>query len=99
MIATFNGNPVTTIIPCYSTTNDSDETDLKTFYNEVSSLVHSVPKYNVLIIGGDMRAQIGKNVNNKYSLHNSLNRNGEHLTDFILKNRLTCLNTKFQKQK
>ena len=25
-------------------------------------------------------------------------RNGEHLTDFTLENRLTCLNTKFQKR-
>ena len=54
---------------------------------------------NVLIIDGDMKAQIGKNVNNKFSLHNSSNRNGEHLTDFVLENRLTYLNTKFQKRK
>ena len=43
-----------------------------------------------------MNAQIGKNVNNKFSLSN---RNGEHLTDFTLENRLTCLNTEFQKRK
>ena len=41
-----------------------------------------------------MNAQIGKNVNHKFSLHNSSNRNREHL-----KNRLTCLITKFQKRK
>ena len=39
---------------------------------------------NVLIICGDMNAQIGKNVNHKFSLHNSSNRNGEHLMDFTL---------------
>ena len=44
-----------------------------------------------------MNAQIGKNVNNEFSLHNSSNKNGEHLTDFMPENRLTCLNTKFQK--
>ena len=44
-------------------------------------------------------AQIGKNVNHKFSLHNLSNRNGEHLTDFMLENRLTCLITKFQKRK
>ena len=47
---------------------------------------------NILIIGGDINAQIGKNVNNKFRLHNSSNRNGEHRTDFTLENRLTCLN-------
>ena len=63
IVATFNGNPRTTII-CYI---PSDETDLDAFYNELSSLVRSIPKHNALIIDGDMNAQIGKNVNNKFS--------------------------------
>ena len=46
-----------------------------------------------------MNVQIGKNVNHKFSLHNSSDRNGEHLTHFTLENILTCLNTKFQKRK
>ena len=53
---------------------------------------------NVLIIDGDMNAQISKSVNHKFSLHNSSNRNGQHLTDFRLENRLTYLNTNFQKK-
>ena len=70
MVAMFNNNPGTTIIFCSSPTNASDETNLNTFYNELSSLVHSVLK--CFIIGGDMNAQIGKNVN----------RNGEHLISY-----------------
>ena len=85
-----------TIISCYSSTNVSEETDIIDFYNELSSL-RSIPKH-VLVIGGDMNAQIGKNVNHKFSLLNSSSGNGEHLTDFTLENRLTCLNTKFQKR-
>ena len=77
MVAMFNGNPSSTIIYCDSPTIARDETDLDTFYNELSSLVRCIPKHNVLIIGRDMNAQIGKNVNNKFSLHNSTNRNGE----------------------
>ena len=68
-VATFNSNPSTTII-CYSPTNVSEETDLIAFFNKLSSLVRSIPKYNVLLVGGDINAQIGKNVNNKFSLHN-----------------------------
>ena len=67
------------------------------FYNELSFLVRSISKHNVLVIGGDINAQIGKNVNYKFSLHNSSNRNREHLTDFMQENRLTCLTKKFQK--
>ena len=98
MAATFNGNPRATIISCYSATNVSQETELVTFYDELSSLVRSIPKHNMLVIGGDMNAQIGKNGNNKYSLHNTSNRNGQHLTDFMIENRLACLNTNYQKR-
>ena len=97
MAATFNDNPKPTIISCYSPSNVSEETELVTFYEELSSLVRSIPKHNLLVIGGDMNAQIGKNRNNKYSLHNTSNRNGQHLIDFMIENRLTCLNTNFQK--
>ena len=88
MAAMFNGNPWATIISCYSPTNVSEETVLVTFYNELSSLVCSIPKHNILVIGGDMNAQIGKNRNNRYSLHNTSNRNGQHLTEFMMENRL-----------
>ena len=98
IVATFNGNPSATIISCYSPTNISEETDRFAFYNELSSFVRSIPKCNVLVIGGDMNAQIGKNVNHKFILQNLSNRNGKHQTDFMLGNRLTCLNTKFQKR-
>ena len=98
MAATFNGNPKATIISCYSSTNVSEETELVTFYEELSSLVRSIPKHNLLVIGGDMNTQIGKNRNNKYSLHITSNRNRQHLIDFMIENRLTCLNANFKKR-
>ena len=50
----------------FSPTNISEETDLITFYNELSSLFRCIPKH---IIRGDMNALKGKNVNNTFSLH------------------------------
>ena len=97
MVATFRGNPSATINSCYSLTNVSKETDLIDFYDELSSLVRSIPK--VLVIGGDMNAHIDKNINHKFNLHNSSNKNRQHLTDFKLENGLTCLHTKFPKGK
>ena len=99
MVATFNGNPSSTIISCYSPTNVSEGTGLIAFYNQLSSLVRSIQKHDVLVIDENMNTQTSQNVNNKFSLHNSSNRNGEHLTDFTLENRLRCLNIKFQKRK
>ena len=98
MLLTFNGKPSPAIISCYNPTNVSKETVLIAFYDELSSLVRSILKHIVLVIGGDVNAQIGKNVSYKFSLHDSSNRNWQHLTDFTLENRLTCLNTNFQKR-
>ena len=77
-----------------SSANVSEETDLIAFYDELSSF-RSVPKHYVL----DMNAQIGKSRHHKFSLHNSSNRNGQHLKDFTLENRSKCLNKNFQKKK
>ena len=66
MCASFNGNPCTTIISCYSPTNVNDKTGIITFYNELSSLVPHILKHNILIITGDMNTQIGKNRRNKF---------------------------------
>ena len=86
MCASFNGNWCTTIISCYSPTNASDETDIITFYNELSFLVQHIPKHNVQFISwGDMNAEIGKDENNKFCLNN-LNGNEEYQADFSLEN-------------
>ena len=58
--ASFNGNPSTTIISCYSPTNASDETDTITFYNQLFYLVQHIPKHNVHVIHEDLNVQVGK---------------------------------------
>ena len=63
MAATFKVNHRKTIIYFYSPINVSGETELVAFYDELSSLVRSIPKHNVQDIGGDMNAQIWKNRN------------------------------------
>ena len=93
IVATWNSSA--TIISCYSPITRSEETDLITFYNKLSSLARNISKHNVLVIGGDMNTQIGKNVNSKFCLQSSSNRNGEHVT----LNRFSYLNTKFKKKR
>ena len=46
-----------------------------------------------------MNAQIDKNLNNEFCLHNWLNRNDHYQTDFSLENSLLSLNIEFQKKK
>ena len=69
MVATLNANPSATIISCYSPTNVSEETDLIAFYDELSSLVRSIPKHNVL----NTKAQIDYVFINKKWNNSALN--------------------------
>ena len=55
-------------------------TDITTFYYELSSFVRNIPKDNDLIIGRDMNAHRGEVENKKFSIHNSVNSDGEDLT-------------------
>ena len=46
-----------------------------------------------------MNAQIVKDGNNTFCLHNWPNRIGVYLAEFSPENKIVCLNTKFQKKK
>ena len=71
IVAVFHSNPRATILSCYSPTNVSEKTELIAIYHELSSLVRSIPKQNMLVIGGNMNAQIGKTetINTTYTTH------------------------------
>ena len=83
MVATFHGNPNITIKSCYSPTNVSEELEVEQFYMELTSLTRQIPKHNMLVIGGDFNAQLGKLYNSKFSYHTNANRNGNMLHNFI----------------
>ena len=65
MCSSFNTNPCPPIITCYNRTNVNGEMDIITFNNKLPSIVRYIPKYNVLIIGEGMNAQIGRDENDK----------------------------------
>ena len=44
LVATFHGNPEPTLMSCYSPTNIADEHEVIDFYDDLSSLICSVPK-------------------------------------------------------
>ena len=55
MSSTFNGKPCTTIVFFYNAINASDESDITTFYGQLSPLAQHIPKHNVLNIGGEIK--------------------------------------------
>ena len=97
MIATFNGNPKCTVIPTYSPTNITHEDTIQEYYSELTTLIHQVPKHNVLFQCGDMNAQVGS-ISGKYHYHRTNNRKGELLCELQHSINLINLCTKFQKR-
>ena len=69
MIATFNGNPKCTVISTYSRTNVTSEDTIQEYYSELTTLIHQVPKPNVLLLCSDMNAQVGPISGNHYHHH------------------------------
>ena len=70
----------TTIFSCYNSANASDQISPPSImsYLSLSSIFPNTTSDHC----GITNAQISKNENNKFYLHNSLNRNGEYLAYF-----------------
>ena len=95
IIATFEGNPKTTIIVHYSPVEGDDEAEQH--YNQLSSAVKQVPKHDILIVLEDFNAQLARNFA-KYSYHETSNANGNLVNNFIQESNLIVANAYFQKK-
>ena len=81
VIATFNGNPKCTVISTCSPTNVTSEGTIQEYYSELTTLIHQVPKHNVLLLRGDMNAQVGP-ISGEHHYYQKNNTNGELLANF-----------------
>ena len=96
IIATFSGNPETTIISCYSPTNVSEDSIAENFYSQLS--IKQIPKHNITIVCGDMNAKIGSQDCKGTPFHQTTNRNGQLLLDVINECEMVNLSTKYTKR-
>ena len=78
--------------------NINDPTEIKNFYENLTSTTRNIPKYNVASIADDFNAQLDIQDGFNFALHEESNINGISLTDYILESVL-CLNTIYQKKK
>ena len=95
VVATFQGNPRTTIVSCYAPHNSLPDDDAIDFYSNLNSVVSEIPQHDMLLICGDFNAHLIS----KFSLHKDSNRNGNFLSDFIHENNLIVGNLSFRKKK
>ena len=81
MVATFKGNPKTTIVSCYSLTNCSDKIWAIEFQSMSQGVIRQLPKHNVITIAGDMNEQVESEDIVGFSFQDYKNRNGNLLLD------------------
>ena len=60
-------------------------------------MIIQIPNNNVIIIGRDLNEHIGKDSGYKYAYHQTTDRNGQMLEDYLQENNILSLNTHFQK--
>ena len=91
----------TTIIQCYSPTNESDEETKDECYEQLKAEIERAPKHDMKIIMGDLNAKVGKD-NSTYERtmgcegSGEMNENGEKLLDFCEENAFVVGGTLFK---
>jgi len=95
LVANFRGNPKVCIISCYSPHNGYDEKVVEQFYTTLSNTTATIPFHSFLFICGDFNARI----DGPFSYHQTCDRNGEFLKDYMSEFDLLATNTLFQKRR
>ena len=90
----------TTLIQCYSPTNEAEEEEKDNFYEMLQKEMETVPRHDLTIVMGDLNAKVGGD--NTYSPRTMgrhgcgvQNENGERLIDFCTLNNLVIGGTLF----
>jgi len=89
------------LINVYAPTEDHTEETKEQFYDNLQYLLDKTPKSDIIIILGDVNAQLGKKrlyneVTGQHTLHEETNRNGELLCEFPYANSMVVMSTNFQ---
>jgi len=94
----YNNN---TLINVYAPTEDHTEEIKEQFYDDLQYLLDETSKNDIIIILGDVNAQLGKErlyneVIGQHTLHEETNINGELLCEFACANNMVVMSTNFQ---
>ena len=91
-----------TVIQVYALTSNTEEVEVKGFYEDLQDLIELTPKKDVLFIIGDWNAKVGNReisgVTGKFGL-GVQKEAGQRLIEFSQENKLVTANTLFQQHK
>ena len=99
LMTRFKGNPEVSVVSCYSPTNCSPDSEAENFYNLLSDVCKQIPKHDIMVVCGDMNAQLGGEDIKGYVYGKKTNRNGQYLLNMAIECDLIISNTRFQKHK
>ena len=91
-----------TVVQAYAPTEEAEEADKDTFYDQLQEELNAVPRHDMLLLIGDYNAQLDRErtgFETTIGPHGSSNRtndNGERLRSFCATNNLCVGNTFFQ---
>ena len=99
----FQGKPFNiTVIQVYPPTSNTEETEVKWFYEDLQEILGLTPQKDVLSILGNWNAKVGSQetpgVTGKFGL-GIQNEAGQRLIEFCQENALVIANTLFQQHK
>ena len=91
-----------TVIQVYASKSNTEEAEVKQFYEDLYELLELTPKKDVLFIMGDWNAEVGSQetpgVTGKFDL-GIQNEAGQRLIEFCQENALVIANTLFQQHR
>ena len=76
------GNPTTAVLCCYRPHNEQVEEAVTPFYQKLSTAINTFPAHNLLMIGGDLNAQLGP-LDALFTSAEDTKRNDIHMKDFM----------------
>ena len=91
-----------TVIQLYVPTSNTEEAEVKLFYEDLQDLLELTPKKDILFIIGDWDAKVGSQEITEVIVKFSLgvrNKAGQRLIEFCQENALVIANTLFQQHK
>lgn len=97
LVASLDGNPVTTIVVVYSPTNVAPIGEVEKFYADLQTAISNVLAHNFLTVLGDFNARLGPE-EARFSYHDTTNRNGEYFATLLMEEQLLAANTLFHKR-
>ena len=88
LLASFEGNPVISVVVCYAPTEASEKEDKDDFYSKLNCLIQDIPSHNMLVLLGDFNARLGIDNYNpesrtigQFLYHSQTNNNGSRLLE------------------